>query len=410
MNESILIKNFGGIEKSLLNLNRINILIWPQASWKSITAKLIYYFKSFPEMLFESAEDWDFKKDFNSRIKDRFYEFFPPYIWNKKTFLIRYEVGDVFIEISKIWTGKISIQYSDSFGKDLTKYRNLIKKTKEQEQEHFNNFRPVVRIKDRYLKNLTKANKGYWGTSYFIPAWRSFYANLQNNIFTFLSSNKDLDPFLIKFWSFYENIKDLEERRNERGYKSDPKVKKIFEELLCWKYLREKDKDFLLHKDKRKINLSFASSWQQETLPLALILKTLESVRFWTGVPTVFIEEPEAHLFPHAQKNIIDLISLVYNISRNRIQFVITTHSPYILSSLNTLMYAWVLRNNSPEIDFNNVIDESMIIDNEKVNAFSINNWKIESIIDKETWIIQKSILDGVSSEISEEFDKLLDL
>ena len=41
------------------------------------------------------------------------------------------------------------------------------------------------------------------------------------------------------------------------------------------------------------------------------------------------VEEPEAYLFPVAQKQIID--------------FAITTHSPYILSSLNNLLYAYNL-------------------------------------------------------------------
>ncbi|TOO78557.1 hypothetical protein CGH30_24505, partial [Vibrio parahaemolyticus] len=43
--------------------------------------------------------------------------------------------------------------------------------------------------------------------SAFIPASRSFFANLQKNIFTFLASNLDIDPYLKEFGSLYEASK-----------------------------------------------------------------------------------------------------------------------------------------------------------------------------------------------------------
>jgi predicted ATPase len=52
------------------------------------------------------------------------------------------------------------------------------------------------------------------------------------------------------------------------------------------------------------------------------------------------VEEPEAYLFPVAQKQIIDLIALLANQNEN--QVIVTTHSPYILSSFNNLLYAYI--------------------------------------------------------------------
>ena len=43
----------------------------------------------------------------------------------------------------------------------------------------------------------------------FIPAGRSFFSNLQSSIFSFFSSNKSLDPFLIQFGSTYESFKRI---------------------------------------------------------------------------------------------------------------------------------------------------------------------------------------------------------
>lgn len=49
------------------------------------------------------------------------------------------------------------------------------------------------------------------------------------------------------------------------------------------------------------------------------------------------IEEPESHLFPESQKYITELIALVNNCGHS---IVLTTHSPYVLGTLNNLLYA----------------------------------------------------------------------
>lgn len=416
MKEQITIKNFGGIQKISIELNRFNLLIGPQASGKSITAKLLYYFKSFPDMLFSSAEEEDMKRDFDSKLSKRFEEYFPLHSWPQKEFVIRYEIEDLFIEITRLTKSKVSIRYSDFFKNELSKIRhNIIKlKQAEVEKEDFDTYRRPFRLRERYLRSLSRRFDNYGSTQVFIPAGRSFYANLQSSIFSFLSNNKAIDPFLIEFGSFYESIKEYDERRFGRySEKQNPETEKLFESVMCGKYIREKDKDFLVHKDKRKINLSYASSGQQETLPLALILKAIESIRFSTGGATIFIEEPEAHLFPIAQKLIVEFISYVFNKSRSNLQFVITTHSPYILASLNNLMHAGSINEKLDEKEIHKlyeIIEQEKIISPDLVNAYSLKEGHCESIICQETRIISQSILDSVSDDIAIQFDNLLDL
>lgn len=54
------------------------------------------------------------------------------------------------------------------------------------------------------------------------------------------------------------------------------------------------------------------------------------------------LEEPEAHLFPEAQKYIVELIALLCN-STGSSSFI-TTHSSYILTSINLLMHAFMVK------------------------------------------------------------------
>ncbi len=53
-----------------------------------------------------------------------------------------------------------------------------------------------------------------------------------------------------------------------------------------------------------------------------------------TSVFMVF-EEPEAHLYPETQSDIVELIGLLANLYHN--QIIIITHSPYILPPFNNL-------------------------------------------------------------------------
>ena len=55
MAEKLIIDNFAGIKHIELDVGQINILIGPQATGKSVCAKLHYYFEYFEWMLYESV-------------------------------------------------------------------------------------------------------------------------------------------------------------------------------------------------------------------------------------------------------------------------------------------------------------------------------------------------------------------
>ncbi|MBF0473444.1 MAG: AAA family ATPase, partial [Nitrospirae bacterium] len=119
-------------------------------------------------------------------------------------------------------------------------------------------------------------------------------------------------------------------------------------QLLNGNYEIIKDEDYISLNDGRYISVATASSGQQEILPLMMVLAWFIIIRRKLGY-TLYIEEPEAHLFPTSQKHIVELISSVFNISNKPpLQFFITTHSPYILTSFNNLIQAGILQSKLP--------------------------------------------------------------
>ena len=186
--------------------------------------------------------------------------------------------------------------------------------------------------------------------------------------------------------------------------------------ILKGNYVSERGKDFLVSQDGRKTSLTNASSGQQETLPLALILKNLLfRTRSMVRGITVYIEEPEAHIFPAAQKQIVQLIALVFNASRENVpyQFLITTHSPYILTSLNNLLLAGKLASKlkgKKKKELFSIIDSDTALTINNMRCYSLKDGISIPIISIQNELIESDVIDEVSDELSCEFDKLLEL
>lgn len=411
--EKLKIDNFLGLKDINIQINDFNVIIGPQASGKSLIAKLIYYSKSiFEEMYLAANKDYT-KTELKKELRTKFERFFPESSWKDSSFKLEYTVNYFTFSITNKWEGKdfFFIEFSDeveNVWKNLVAERkDILDKSKIDDVLGFaeasfksGNFRNYF---NDLIPDITKNQQIY------IPAGRSFFALLQSSIFSILSSNQNIDPLLQGFGSFYEKLKPV-----YAG--SDGTSLKIFDSLvkniLKGDYLLEKGKDYLLHEDGRKIEVSYCSSGQQEILPLIIVLRVLLSASFVrTHRYTIYIEEPEAHIFPMAQKRMIDILSLLFN--NINVQFIVTTHSPYVLTSLNNNLQAGLIRKeaNSEKLnDLFKAINNDFILEPGSVSAFSIENGNLKSIIEEESELISADLIDDVSNVLGAQFDELLDL
>jgi predicted ATP-dependent endonuclease of OLD family len=408
--EQIKIENFAGIKSMEFDFKSINILIGPQGSGKSITVKLLFFFKHFITDITSLIYSGGDKKEFDNRQKTIFTNYFPKESWPKGDFLISYILDTSTIYVKKN-NNKLTIGYSENIKKAISKAISIYAERKTNTDKNTSMaslfLNPTKEIED-YIGNQISTVATY--EQFFIPAGRSFFANIQKNIFSFLNDNRSLDPFLIKFGSSYENLKRF--YVNEINNKQDKDFNEIASQILNSNYLREKDKDFLIHSDSRKVNLSNASSGQQETLPLIVILKALNEFNYLKDGATLYIEEPEAHLYPTAQKRIVQLLVRTFSNKKSNFQIIVTTHSPYILSSFNNLLQAGrlaVLKPNRFE-DIEKIIPKEEQIAPGLFCAYSLNNGEKKILIDEETQLISQTTLDSVSNEIADEFGNLLDI
>jgi predicted ATP-dependent endonuclease of OLD family len=123
----------------------------------------------------------------------------------------------------------------------------------------------------------------------------------------------------------------------------------------------------------------------------------------------LFIEEPEQNLFPKTQRDLV--YQLVKTINANPDHtLTLTTHSPYILSSINNLIYASQVSNEDNSEAVASIIPQESHIGYEKVQAFYVDNGEAESIMDSSVRQIKAERIDEISQVLNEEYDQLLAL
>lgn len=126
----------------------------------------------------------------------------------------------------------------------------------------------------------------------------------------------------------------------------------------------------------------------------------------------LFVEEPEQNLFPESQAALVrQLVRTVKAANRREgsagSYLVMTTHSPYVLSTLNTLMTAAEAYEKNPDVT-TRIVDRACILPKGSISAYSIDDkGRVHSLIDRELDMIDGAWLDGVSDDVEESLVRL---
>ena len=460
--QKILVKNFRQISFADIEIKNILFLIGEQASGKSTLAKLIYFFKSLKEdyfnLIYENANKTDSKLEtlFIHQIQDKFKVYFGYTTELNDNFEITFYYNFIsnlsnqnrYLKLSK--NGFLRVEFdSDYFSKIIKNTRALAKEINEsigsKVKPDENNYIVIERAKRRLINNLTeKVNKLFYDdfTPMFFPAGRNitvsypeqfqtlFLGNLYNSSKINETPANSADMLLMKSFIlhskflydyFRNNNFDLmisDKENNNVSVDAFKFFRTHSEYILQGKYDNSDGNEKIVYDEKssKSISINIASSGQQESIRIIqdlfyLLDRNQKSFRI--------IEEPEAHLYPKAQKKLIELLALLVN--KTQSQIIITTHSPYVLSILNNLlMYSEVLKNkpntkNSIEKHFGTAeLRESA---NERINLLSHEvqvyalspNKEIycHSIIDQESGLIGENYLDTITEELNDDFEVL---
>ena len=140
----------------------------------------------------------------------------------------------------------------------------------------------------------------------------------------------------------------------------------------------------------------------------------VEDLSEYIDTQSFIIEEPELNLYPTAQQGLLNW--LVEKCTKGENDLTITTHSPYILSHLNLLLYAYQVGNKDEEkrAKVRAIIPETQWINPAEFAAYYVNGPEgasgVRSLVDAETGLISQNGLDDISGIQAAQFDQLLDI
>ncbi|GHV48118.1 hypothetical protein FACS1894181_03050 [Bacteroidia bacterium] len=401
------VSNFGPIKELDWEVEDYCLFIGPPASGKSTIAKLLYYFLTIDESISQylgglyisSPHALDTGEEVQrciKTLKKKFIDFFGS----------TKEMQPFSISYSDDAARKIKIELKGGYPELLfSEGYNLEEMFKQIQEiplsERF--FTTSAFLKEWLMKDLELSSN-----IIYIPAGRSIlsYYELspaEPTLSFFFDRIKGIKGHFNQ--SFDEIIKDWENLHTSKIDKASlSHAIGLIRKILKGEYRYIDREDRLYYNETDYVKLSLASSGQQEAV---WILQLIFFLILDNTKATLLIEEPEAHLFPEAQMYMVRLISLFARLNGNRV--IITTHSPYILTTINNLLYASKIGAKHPE-EANETIPSYCWIDYAKVGSYYISGGRLESLLEDDIKQIRAEKIDEISSVLNEQFDELLNL
>jgi hypothetical protein len=424
------VRDFSCIKHANFELSPVTVIIGPQASGKSLLSKLLYFFADSILTQYGFAERGVSFKPYLKELAKDFKAKFPPNAWGSGIFNINYTAGPISFDITrKRIANKLStdveVKVSAFYEKQYTAYFTSINRLKKRNKDD-DYFISQAYSPERWDMNISAMRalletlkSEYVEAQLFVPAGRSFYTNLGKAVAMF-EFGSQLDEVTKSFGRRFTALLDntpayyLPERTPARTKDYLRSQRGNLETLLQGKLKLGSNEKYLEMKDGRLVPFSMMSSGQQELLPLLLALEEYAGRNAMDkdpGVDLLYIEEPEAHLFPAAQSALVKHIASVANFIKDRSRFFITTHSPYVLSTMNNLVKAFMVASHSDAKSslVSKVIPKQNWIPPGALNAYALDNGQLRSIKDV-SGLIDGTYLDKISDDISSEFFRLLEL
>lgn len=389
--DSLQIKNFGAIKAASLKLKKVNVLIGPQSSGKSTILKVASFCKWIEKkiQLSQNPDEW-----LNAQVvADQLLTFHKLDGYVNGTAEITYKSKTLQFTITIAETGEIKTTFAWNKSKRwdylstkisyIPAERNVVASIPNWMDINFGKFNNV---RD-YMAEWESARQSYSANKLDILGLGvSYYYDVQQKKDKIVVGKKTLD-----FANASSGLQSLIPQYALLSHLFDG----LFYETMSLSRMRanENIKNIIAAeqsvKDKESVTDHYVRSY---------------------GI-SVFLEEPEQNLFPKAQYELVKWLACQLDGNPNNTLFV-STHSPYILSSINNLLQAAESAGQGKESKSKaeKIMGQTDFIAFDDLSVYALDKGKVKSLLDEESKLIDQSALDSVSLEISQEFSRLLDI
>ena len=373
--EILKVHNFGPVKALDIEFKPITLFIGTQGSGKSTVSKLLTICRD---------NDWYIRLLDRQDVMKPFADFNIEEYFKPDTY-IYYSMDD---EIEVVYeSGEFKLNIS-GLSPDVSRVR-LREKVQQANEDLIKQYMSEPSEIGLIDNNVLNANSR---TMLYIPAERNLVGNLSSALASIMLAKIPLSNTIIEYMSLFEKAK-----------KEYPRYNIPFLGVRYEK--KEGNERIVVSEDGKDLPLNACSSGLQSVLPMIMVIDYALKVSCFDSF---VIEEPEQNLFPKNQR---ELLSFITSRLKSAHQFVITSHSPYLLSSLNVLMLAHTLYENaSVQNEVAAIVPADAMVNPEDVAVYGLtpeNEEYCTSLIQKRTGLISVNALDSVSENIGDDYDRL---
>ncbi len=428
---NLIINHLGPIDHVEITCQRFMVFTGAQATGKSTLAKAQFYFRTIKDdilsLIIKKSMNYSGMKENNlhklliPELREKFLRVFGSswgmdnsmymsFYYNQSTYVrISLKKDTEYDNPNYLW-----IEYSSNIKQYLIRINSVINNSVIN-----NSALSMISEEKNYIKEeLNELFSDDYDTI-FIPAGRSLITLLATQLNYIYSTMEDAQKRAIDYRTrnYLERILKIrpEFENGLIGLLNDnpnknlsqmlnlQKAYELISEILKGSYRYNNGEERLEINNNHYVKINFTSSGQQEAV---WILNLLFYHLIQNQKTNFIIEEPESHLFPDAQKLITELIALVYNAGNS---VFLTTHSPYVLGSLNNLLYASQINKNVAK-EVSQVINNKFWIDYKSFGSWFFEKGNIIDGMDDELHMINNELIDGISKVINEDYDRLFNI
>jgi hypothetical protein len=389
--ERLTIRNFGPIREAQIEVKSLTIFVGPQATGKSLAAQILHFLRGIEDLLLPDA------------------------------LLLNHGEIEIALSALKSWLGSTPTLYAGPgtklcwVGSALPGEEATYELWWDQSGAHIN-----AALRDRVWRRAQAFDaarirgdgapepKGVPEQVY-IPAGRAVYSFIPSYSRLYLQLAPRWPGHVTKFYeTLGTTLAELwQEQEWERSAASEMEqvvepskptfIQRRIAAIMKGKIQYDRDEVSLLIGSKRFGATAFAAG-QMEIWPFCAMAEASfgEATR-------VYFEEPEAHLHPGAQRSVIEIVA---HLVRQGGQFVITTHSPYVLYAINNCLMAHKVLDKGRKLP--REFPKEIALPPEKVAAYRFSSdGAAHDIMDPKVGLIDEDELDQVADELGATFTRL---
>ena len=396
MNERIIVRSFGPVKDLDIILKKVTLFIGDQGTGKSCVAKLFSTFKWMEKVLCQKKYKPSYFEQYN-RFKTKLCAYHRIETFINKDSYIRY-VGDLYEFLYE--NGNFSI---------IDKCRDIKGIAKIMYVPAERSIVSVAENKSKLLKELPDSSETF--SDEFVNAKKYFQSGYN---LPFEGLRFEYDNLNDTGWIRGNDYKVRLTNASSGIQSSLPMC--IVSEYLSSK-ISNKEEIKLSKEEKDKLEKRVAEIMQNNEYSESIkdmMIRQLSYVNRYNQFINI-VEEPELNLFPRSQmQTLCSLIS--NNASSDENMLVFTTHSPYSLAIINTMIMGAKAYANADEEQKNQIetiLPTRYQIHEDDIAAYRLSSCDAnycQSIINANTGLISKNELDSASDDIMRIFNSLYQL